>query len=310
MKLPLKGIIPPMVTPLLKNKELDSIGLNNLIEYLLQGGVHGIFLLGTNGEGPSLGYGLRKQLITEACAIVNGRVPVLVGITDTSFEATLEIANHSKEAGANALVVAPPFYFPISEEEMMEYLEELAPMLPLPFLLYNIPSCTKLHMGIDVVRKARDLGAIGVKDSSGDIASLHEIIEEFQDEPDFSVIVGNELFLSDTIVRGAHGAVAGGANFCPRLFVDLYNACLKKDERTINILNNEVLKIDRTIYNVENSPTRSMKAIKCALSIMDICGDYMAQPLSRLDTLQRNKVKDQMEEFKYGKHYNSILKNN
>src|SRR5680860_577230 len=87
MKLPLKGIIPPMVTPLLENKELDSAGLKNLIEYLLEGRVHGIFLLGTNGEGPSLGYGLRKQLITEACKIVDHRVPVLVGITDTSFEA-------------------------------------------------------------------------------------------------------------------------------------------------------------------------------------------------------------------------------
>lgn len=307
MKLPLRGIIPPMVTPLLENRELDSVGLKNLIEYLLEGGVHGIFLLGTNGEGPSLGYGLRKQLITEACKIVNGRVPILVGVTDTSFEATIEISHHSKEAGADALVVAPPFYFPISEQEMIEYLEDLAPQLPLPFLLYNIPSCTKLHMGVDVVRKARNLGAIGVKDSSGDIASLHEIIEEFQNEPDFSIIVGNELFLSDTIIKGAHGAVAGGANFFPRLFVELYDACIKKDEHRINELGKKVLKIDETIYNVENSPTRSMKAIKCALSIMGICEGHMSQPLSQLNGVQRAEVKNQMEKFKYGKHPNSIL---
>ncbi len=307
MKFPLKGIIPPLVTPLLENKALDSMGLNNLIEYLLEGGVHGIFLLGTNGEGPSLGYGLRKQLISEACEIVQGRVPVLVGITDTSFEAALEIAHHSKEAGADALVVAPPFYFPISEQEMIEYLGELAPLLPLPFLLYNIPSCTKLHLGVDAVRKAKNLGAIGVKDSSGDIASLHEIIEEFKNEPDFSVIVGNELFLSDTIVRGAHGAVAGGANFFPRLFVELYDACLKKDANGIDELSNQVLKIDETIYNVENSPTRSMKAIKCALSIMGICGDHMAPPLGQLDTAQRTKVKNHLQAFDYGKHSNSTI---
>lgn len=306
MQLHLKGIIPPMVTPLLENKELDSIGLNNLIEHLLNGGVHGIFLLGTNGEGPSLSYGLRKQLITEACKIVNGRVPVLVGITDTSFEGSLEIALHSKEAGADALVVAPPFYFPISIQEMNQYLEELAPMLPLPFLLYNIPSCTKLHMGIESVRKARNLGAIGVKDSSGDIASLHEIIEEFKNDPDFSVIVGNELFLSETIIRGARGAVAGGANFFPRLFVELYDACNKKDEQSISELSDKILKIDETIYNVENSPTRSIKAIKCALSIMGICGDHMAQPLCKLDEVQRGKVKNYLVKFKYDKHYNLI----
>lgn len=306
MQLPLKGIIPPMVTPLLESKELDSIGLNNLIEHLIQGGVHGIFLLGTNGEGPSLSYRLRKQLISEACKIVKGRIPVLVGITDTSFEASLEIAEHSKEAGADALVVAPPFYFPISAKEMNEYLEELAPMLPLPFLLYNIPSCTKLHLGIDSIKKARNLGAIGVKDSSGDLASLHKIIEEFQNDPDFSIIVGNELFLSDTIVKGAHGAVAGGANIFPRLFVELYNACLKNDEHGIEELSNKVLKIDKTIYNVENSPTSSMKAIKCALSIMKICGGHMAHPLRQLDSAQCIRVQNHLEEFKYGKHQNSI----
>ena len=107
MKLPLKGIIPPMVTPLSEDQTLDSKGLKNLIEHLLEGGVSGIFLLGTNGEGPSLGYALRKQLISEACNIVKNRVPILVGITDTSFGGSLQIAHHAQNAGADALVAAP-----------------------------------------------------------------------------------------------------------------------------------------------------------------------------------------------------------
>jgi 4-hydroxy-tetrahydrodipicolinate synthase len=303
MQLPLKGIIPPMVTPLLENKELDLAGVSNLVVHLLQGGVHGIFILGTNGEGPSLSYALRKQLITEVCKIVDGAVPVLVGITDTSLEGTLEIARHSKKAGADALVVAPPFYFPISDQEMNTYLEAVAHLLPLPFLLYNIPSCTKLHLGIDVVRRARDLGAIGVKDSSGDIASLNRIIEEFRNEHDFSIIAGNELFIADTMLRGADGAVAGGANFFPGLFVELYNACLRKDQESIVELHRKVRKIDETIYQVENSQTSSIKAIKCALSLMGICGDSMAQPLAKLNPEQRAQVKNHLEEFNYGKYF-------
>ncbi|MBM1105117.1 dihydrodipicolinate synthase family protein [Aurantibacter crassamenti] len=298
MKLPLKGIIPPMVTPLLENKELDSIGLSNLIEHLIAGGVHGIFLLGTNGEGPSLSYRIRKQLVLEACEIIDGRVPVLVGVTDTSFEATIEMSNYAKEVGADVLVVAPPFYFPISEEEMNNYLTALAPLLPLPFLLYNIPSCTKLHLGVDSVKKAFELGAIGFKDSSGDIESLYEIIEAFKDKPDFSVIVGNELFLSDTIVRGAHGAVSGGANFSPRLFVELYNACLNEDHNRIQELSAKVSEIDKTIYNVDDSPTRSIKGIKSALAVMGICDDYMAQPLQKLDSEKRTSVKSHLMKFK------------
>ena len=148
MNPPLKGIIPPMITPLLENGGLDVVGLHNLITYLLGGGIHGIFLLGTTGEGPSLDHQLRKQLISEACTIVNKKVPVLVGITDTSFEESLELANHAEKAGADILVVAPPYYFPISQNEMQDYLEKLAPKLPLPFLLYNMPSCTKLNLSI------------------------------------------------------------------------------------------------------------------------------------------------------------------
>jgi len=307
MKLPLKGIIPPMITPLLENKELDSAGLKNLIEHLIDGGVHGIFLLGTNGEGPSLGYGLRKQLITEACKIVRKRVPVLVGITDTSFEATLEIAHHAQSEGADALVVAPPFYFPLSEEEIIHYFQELAPLLPLPFLAYNIPSCTKLNLSVSIVKKTKEFGAVGVKDSSGDIDLLYDYIEAFKDAPNFSVIVGNEIFLPETILKGGHGAVAGGANIFPKLFVDLFEASLSKDSNSIANLRKKVLEIHETIYNIDNSPTQSIKAIKCALSVMGICGDYMAQPLNRLDTGQRLQVKEYLDRFEFGKHPKSII---
>src|SRR5690606_19846133 len=107
MALELKGIIPPMVTPLNTDGGLDVKGLERLIEHLINGGVHGIFLLGTNGEAHSLSYYLRKEHITKVCAIIEGRVPVLVGITDTSLDGSLDIAAHAKEAAANSVVVAP-----------------------------------------------------------------------------------------------------------------------------------------------------------------------------------------------------------
>lgn len=307
MKLPLNGIIPPMVTPLKENKELDSAGLKNLIEHLLHGGVHGIFLLGTNGEGPSLDYGLRKQLITEACKIIDHRVPVLVGIIDSSLEASLEIAHHAQAAGADALVAAPPFYFPLSEEEIIHYFKELAPLLPLPFLVYNIPSCTKLNLSTACVKKAREFGAIGVKDSSGNVEVLNAFIEAFKDIPDFSVIVGDELLLSDGILKGGHGAVAGGANVFPKLFVELYEASLSNDADRIANLREKVLYIHNTMYKVENSPTRSIKAIKCALSILDICEDYMATPLHRLDAEKRSEIKTYLQRLGYDKDIGSVL---
>ena len=297
MKLPLKGIIPPMITPLKDNGELDIEGLQRLVEHLISGGVHGIFLLGTNGEAPSLTYALRKELISNACNFIDGRVPVLVGITDTSFEGSLEIANHSKEAGADAVVIAPPYYFPISQDEMVEYLENLVPELPLPFIMYNMPSCTKMHLSLETVKRAKELGCIGIKDSSGDVGYFYSLIEEFKDSPEFSLITGTEMFLSDTILNGGHGAVAGGANFFPRLFVDLYEASLVNDSILISELREKVMKLYTTIYSVGIHISRYTKGTKCALSVMGICNDYMAHPLRKFDEPERKRIKEYIEEF-------------
>ena len=132
MPRPLRGIIVPMVTPLLDRNTLDVSGLERLIEHILAGGVNGLFVLGTTGEAPSLGYSLRFELIERVCAQVRNRVPILVGITDTSFVESVKMAHKAREAGANAVVLAPPYYFPAGQSELLEYLEHLAPELPLP----------------------------------------------------------------------------------------------------------------------------------------------------------------------------------
>ena len=286
-----------MVTPLNTDGGLDVKGLERLIEHLINGGVHGIFLLGTNGEAPSLSYALRKELITKACTFIGGRVPVLVGITDTSFDGSLDIAAHSKEAGADAVVVAPPYYLPISQEEMMDYLERLIPQLPLPVMMYNMPSCTKLHLSLETVKKAKELGAIGIKDSSGDMSYFYSLIEAFKESPEFSIIVGTELFLPETIIYGGHGAVAGGANFLPELFVDLYNASLANNLEDIKILRSKVAFVNNSIYCVGKNASRITKGIKCALSVMDICEDHMALPLRKFENREREKVKEYLDQF-------------
>ncbi len=295
-----------MVTPLLENKELDLVGLKNLLEHLINGGVHGIFILGTTGEGPSLSYAVRKQLVSETCRIVNKKVPVLVGITDTSFDGTLEIANHAKKVGADALVVAPPYYFPIAQEEMGDYLESLVPMLPLPFMLYNMPSCTKLHLSIEVVRRAKELGAIGIKDSSGDLSYLYMLIEEFKSDPAFSIIAGTELYLPETIMYGGHGSVAGGANFFPRLFVDLYEAAMAQNLEKVKLLRDKVIKVHQTIYEVGEYPSRHIKGTKAALMAMGICQDHNAEPLDRFTEEQRNRIKKYIAQFNYRNEYKTI----
>ena len=297
MNLPIKGIIPPIVTPLLENGDLDSQGLCNIIEHMLKGGVHGLFLLGTTGEGPSLSHALRKQVVTEACDLIRKRVSVLVCITDTSCTESLELAEHAQRMGADALVVAPPYYLPISQGEMQQYLDYLAPLLPLPFLLYNMPSCTKLQLSLETIKKGKELGAIGIKDSSGDWNYLNSLIEEFVGDPTFSIVTGTELFLPRLIAKGGHGAVAGGANFFPRLFVALYNACMANDTETISELLKKVKLIGTTLYNVGKQESKYIKGTKSVLSILGLCHDQVAPPLRRFTSSEREQIEEHLTHF-------------
>src|SRR5271156_2982452 len=163
----LRGIIPPLVTPLRSRDELDAAGLERLTEHMLAGGVHGLFVLGTTGEAPSLSYRLRRELIEHVCRQVAGRVPVLVGITDTAFVEAAHLARFAAETGARALVLAPPYYFPNSQPELLEYVQHLAPELPLPLFLYNMPTHTKTIFEVDTVQRAMGIANIvGLKDSS------------------------------------------------------------------------------------------------------------------------------------------------
>jgi len=295
---PLRGIIPPMITPLLDRDTLDVPGLERLIEHILGGGVHGLFILGTTGEAPSLSYRLRYELIDRVCKQVNGRVPVLVGITDTCFVESINAANKAVDAGAQAVVLAPPYYFPAGQAELLEYLEHLTPELPLPLLLYNMPSLTKAVIEPQTVRAAADIsGIVGLKDSSGNMVYFHQLQSGLKDRPDFAFLVGREELLAETVLLGGHGGVSGGANFIPNLYVDLYNAACSRDLPKVEALHQKVMQISSAIYRVGHYESSYLKGLKCTLSCMNICSDFLAEPFHRFRSTERDAIRRHLEEL-------------
>jgi len=173
---PFKGIIPSMVTPLDTPESLDRSGLERLIEHLIAAGVHGLFILGATGEGPALAYGVQRELIDRTCAQVAGRIPVLVGITHTSYSESCAMAAHAKNAGADAVVTAPPFYFAVSQNDLFRLIQRLADRVDLPLFLYNMPSLTKCCFAPETVIRAAELPNVwGLKDSSGELSYVHAI---------------------------------------------------------------------------------------------------------------------------------------
>ncbi|MGQ8337453.1 dihydrodipicolinate synthase family protein [Sunxiuqinia sp. A32] len=288
---PLRGIVPPLVTPLKDNDTLDVDGLERLIEHTIGGGVHGVFILGTTGEFASLSYKLRKELIEKTCRMVNGRVPVLVGIADSAFQESINLANCADKNGAEAAVLTPPYYFSSGQSELLEYLERIMVQIPLPLFIYNMPVHTKVMFAPETVKAAADIpGIIGMKDSSANLAYFNQIRYLLKDRPDFTFMVGPEELTADFVLMGGHGGVNGGANLFPHLYVKLYEASVAKDFDMIYQHQDKIMQISTSIYNIGHYGSSYLKGLKCALSVKGICDDFMAEPFHRFRKEEREKV--------------------
>jgi dihydrodipicolinate synthase/N-acetylneuraminate lyase len=234
--------------------------------------------------------------VTQCCAIVAGRVPVLVGITDTSFVESLALARHSEERGAAAVVLAPPYYLPESQPELVEYLDHLVPELPLPLFLYNMPALTKVTIEPETVRRAMDYErVIGLKDSSGQMIYFHRIVGLLPQRPDWALLVGPEELLADAVLAGGHGGVCGGANVFPELYVALYEASRRRDLERARAIHGQVMRVSDSLYRVGRHSSAIIKGIKCALAHLDMCSDYLAEPFHRFREPERSEVKEVVE---------------
>lgn len=292
----LGGIVPPLVTPLLSRDRLDVEGLENLIEHTLEGGVHGLFLLGTTGEGPSLSHRLRREVVEFACRQVAGRVPVLVAVTDTSLPELLELAHFSAEQGAAGVVLAPPYYFGAGQAEVIEFVEDVLAELPVPLVLYNMPALTKIRFNIStVLHLTQHENIVGIKDSSGDMNYFHQLLRVARS--DWSVMMGSETLMAEAVLFGADGGVCGGANIAPELFVSLYQATREHNWEAIRTLQTRVLELGERLYSLGHYESSGIKGIKGALACLGIGNGATAEPFhtfGEAHLAQLRRVLDEM----------------
>ena len=281
-KTPLSGIIPPLVTPLVDNETLDVESLERLIEHLIAGGVHGLFVLGTTGEEQSLSYDVRKQMIKESCRINRGRLPLLACITDTSIVESIKLAKVAADCGADGVVSAPPYYFATGQPELAQFYEELVPQLPLPVFLYNMPSHVKVMEQV-----------VGFKDSSANAVYFQSVMYKVQHRKDFAMLVGPEEITGECVLLGGHGGINGGANMFPELYVGMYHAARNRDIETVLKLQQLIMQISTSIYTVGKHGSSYLKGLKCALSLLGIINDdFVASPFYKFEAPERAKIQE------------------
>jgi 4-hydroxy-tetrahydrodipicolinate synthase len=296
---PLRGIIPPMATPLASIDRLDLPGLERLIEHILRGGVHGLFILGTTGEGPALSYRLRHELIERVCAQVGTRVPVLVGITDSAYIESLQLAEVSARAGASAVVAATPFYFRFGQSGILRLIESLAKDSSLPLFLYNQPELTKISFEPQTVARAAEIpNVVGVKDSSGQIGYIKQVLSLVgKSHPEFSVLVGSESLLVKALLCGAHGGVPGGANIFPDLPVRLYQAFVDGRHEEMRELHAKMMEIGAPIWNIGEEEPAFLGRLKGALALLGICNGLPTWPYRPASADEESKISEHLKEY-------------
>ncbi|WP_245802880.1 dihydrodipicolinate synthase family protein [Cyclobacterium lianum] len=296
---PLKGVIPPMATLLSDANTLDLQGTTKLIDHLMHGGVHGLFVLGTTGECTNIAYPMRKELIEFACRQVAGRIPVLVGITDTSPAESLSLARVAADAGADAVVAAPPYYFGLGERELISYFGRLADQLPLPLYLYNMPSHTKTSLtGAAVLELSSHPNILGLKDSSGNAVYFNGMLYAFKDRPDFTLLVGPEEMMASAVLMGGHGGVSGGANMFPRLYVDLYTAATQGNLQEVARLQQMVMEIAAEIYALGSYGSSFLKGLKASMAVLGLGNGRLSPPLEAFDAQNMKQIENRLKGLK------------
>lgn len=233
MSLSIQGIIPAMVTPLDQNEEIDQAALRRFVHYLIEGGVHGLFAMGSQGEFYAFSPEEKRLVWEIVLDEAAGRVPVYAGTGAITTREVIELNRIAEEIGVAAVSVVTPFFIEPSEEGLYRHFLTIADATSLPVILYSNPGRTGVKMAPQLVaRLAEHSNIVGIKDSGGDLTTTIEMIRLTHDE--FTVLMGRDSLIYAGLHHGTRGAIAACASVVPALVVGIYDAFMQGDlERSL-----------------------------------------------------------------------------
>jgi dihydrodipicolinate synthase/N-acetylneuraminate lyase len=288
----LYGIIPPIITPLTKNEELDQEGLEKVINYCIENGVTGIFALGTSGEAMRTSRRVWKETAETAIKIVGKRVPLFIGAIDTCTTRVIENIKELEQIGAEMVVVTPAFYLQNScQDEIIRHYEKICRSTGIKVIAYNIPPMTHVNILPETIFEiAKFENIVAYKDSCGDWEQFQRNLFLLEDSK-ISVFNGAEELCSASMIFGADGCVPGLANFFPRLFVDMYHAACQQDVEKAYSLQKKVWDIRKALSTGKSW----MSAMKYISSRLKLTSDYVSSPIEPLKQEEKRKIDQILE---------------
>ena len=275
----LGGVVVPLVTPITADGQLDFAALDRLIEMQIAGGVDGLLLVGTTGEGPCVPRALGRAFLERAVATVRQRLRIYVNVTENSLADTLARAKESFSLGADAIAALPPFYFPPRPAELTAWFRALIEASPGPVLLYNIPMTTHVSIPLEVIG---DLvghpSFVGLKDSENDAQRHAESLRRFGGRTDFSLFCGVGSLMAQDLKSGMDGIVPSVGNLIPDVCQRLCAAAQRSDwaEATQHA---EGMNAMAALYQKGRTLAQSLAALKGLLHLRGLCSPAVFPPL-------------------------------
>lgn len=272
-----EGVLPAIITPFTKADTIDKTGLQQNIEFVENGGVSGIAACGTTGESATLSTAEHMELID--IAVDCAKVPILAGTGSNNTAEAIELTKHAEDAGAAGALVISPYYNKPNKAGLIAHFKAIADAVEMPIVLYNVPSRTSQDMPLDaIIELAKVDNIVAIKEASGDLDKVSQIIENTRDE-DFNVISGDDGLTMPITCLGGSGVISVVANVVPEKMVKLVNATNEGDLRTARQIHYEIAPLIRALFT-ETNPV----PVKRAVELIGLNTGHLRLPLAPISS--------------------------
>ena len=286
----LSGVLVALASPVTRDGAIDEAAAARLVDHVLAGGVHGVLALGSTGETASLDEPSRRRLLAAVVKAAGGNVPVFCGVAQPQLSVARAEIEAAARLGADAALVAPPFYYPTDQAGVLGFFRQVAEGSPLPIFVYNIPQFTKVTVEPATLASLAHEGTVqGIKDSSRDFEYFEAVCMATRDLPPFRVFTGSDTMLLASLAVGGAGTICGAANIAPALVVRIYDEYRRGDlaaaRRSQDELYELVMAVRDGVFPL---------AIKAALQMLGVCEPWSAPPVRALDDQAQTRLRERM----------------
>jgi 4-hydroxy-tetrahydrodipicolinate synthase len=288
----LRGSIAPIVTPFDEKDQVDYKTLENLINWHIESGSHGISVTGTTGEPSSLTLQEREKVMETAIKTAKGRVPVVPGTGSTNHAETLHLTKLAQEMGADAAMVIVPYYNRPSQHALYKHFKAVADSVDIPIIVYNIPGRTAVNLEVKTLARLKEdcKNIVGVKESNKDFEHVNRVL--LNCGRDFLLFSGIELLCYPMLAIGGAGYISATANVAPKKVADVYNAWVEGDVKRALDLHYELMPLNDVLFKDTNPAP-----LKAALGIMGKIYPKLRLPMDLPSPELQQEIRQVLESY-------------